>query len=150
MTKHGRENNMNRLFLKLMTCWVLCVSTAAWASHSLTVTATGFNGTKGNAIAAVYNNKSGFASDIEEAVMVTTTNIENGNAVFNFENVEPGTYAVFVFHDEDANNEFKTNWIGFPKEGAANSNNHQGIPSFKKSSFEVAENTDVEVEMWYP
>jgi uncharacterized protein (DUF2141 family) len=141
---------MNQLLSTIITGLMLFGSVSAWANYSLTVTATGFNGSKGNAMAAVYNNKSGFASDIEDAAMVTTTNIENGNAIFNFENVKPGTYAVFVFHDEDANSEFKTNWIGFPKEGAANSNNHQGIPSFKKSSFEVAGNTDIEVEMWYP
>ena len=53
---------------------------------------------------------------------------------------EPGTYAVAVYHDENANVKFDKNWIGLPVEGYGISNNPSiflGPPSFDEAKFEA-------------
>lgn len=54
--------------------------------------------------------------------------------------VEPGTYALSIFHDEDNNNELSTNFFGVPNEGYGFSNNvigSFGKPTFTEASFIV-------------
>ena len=53
---------------------------------------------------------------------------------------EPGTYAVAVYHDENANVKFDKNWIGLPIEGYGISNNPTfflGPPAFDEAKFEA-------------
>lgn len=71
---------------------------------------------------------------------------KKGAITLSFENVEPGTYAIMVLHDENNNQrmDFKTN--GMPKENYGMSNNVMvmGIPTFADAKFEVA-NEDMEL-----
>lgn len=62
-----------------------------------------------------------------------------------FEGLTAGTYAVSAFHDENDNGELDTNFIGFPKEAVAMSNNPRimGPPRFKPARFEVAGPTTI-------
>ena len=66
---------------------------------------------------------------------------------------EPGTYAVAVYHDENANVKFDKNWIGLPVEGYGISNNPTfffGPPAFDEAKFEaLAGPTIVPVEVRY-
>ena len=66
---------------------------------------------------------------------------------------EPGTYAVAVYHDENANVKFDKNWIGLPIEGYGISNNPTiflGPPAFDEAKFEALEGpTIVPVEVRY-
>lgn len=57
-----------------------------------------------------------------------------------FSNVEPGTYAVAVVHDENDNGKLDTNFFGAPTEGYGVSNNHTyafGAPKWEESKFTV-------------
>ena len=64
-----------------------------------------------------------------------------------------GKYAVVVYHDENDDRKFDSNWIGLPTEGFGVSNNPSlflAAPNFEESSFEViGEVTHVDVEMKY-
>jgi uncharacterized protein (DUF2141 family) len=66
---------------------------------------------------------------------------------------EPGTYAVAVYHDENANVKFDKNWIGLPVEGYGISNNPTFFlraPSFEEAKFETFKGlTVVPVEVRY-
>ena len=66
---------------------------------------------------------------------------------------EPGTYAVAVYHDENANVKFDKNWIGLPVEGYGISNNPTiflGPPSFDEAKFEALTGpTVIPVEIRY-
>ncbi len=56
--------------------------------------------------------------------------------------VDPGTYAVVVMHDENANGAMDRNLIGLPAEGYAFSNGAQGVlgpPSFDAAAVTVGE-----------
>lgn len=56
--------------------------------------------------------------------------------------LQPGVYAVAIFHDENANDEFDQGLFGIPLEDYAFSNNATGFfapPSFEAASFTVTE-----------
>ena len=60
-----------------------------------------------------------------------------GPASFAFRELAPGTYAVTIYHDENANDKFDTTWIGLPDEGYGFSNDAPaiyGAPSFKEAA----------------
>ena len=61
--------------------------------------------------------------------------------------IDPGSYAVAIFHDENSNGEFDRNFLGIPKEGYGFSRNPElkmRPPDFTEALFEVGE---VDLEM---
>jgi uncharacterized protein (DUF2141 family) len=51
----------------------------------------------------------------------------------------PGTYAIALLHDEDADGDMDTDFFGFPQEGYGFSSGARpglGAPSFEDASFE--------------
>ena len=85
---------------------------------------------------------------MDKAIEKGLVRIENGEADIDLD-LPKGEYAVMVFHDEDDNDELKTNWFGMPKEGVGNSNNHKGIPSFKKSVFKLSDDKTIKINLFY-
>jgi uncharacterized protein (DUF2141 family) len=87
----------------------------------------------------LYSSEVGFPMDpkggIERRVRVT------GKVTrCTFTNLKPGTYAVAVVHDENANGKLDTNFFGAPTEGYGVSNNHTyafGAPKWEESKFVV-------------
>jgi uncharacterized protein (DUF2141 family) len=64
-----------------------------------------------------------------------------GTAASSFADVQPGTYAIAVFHDENSNGKLDSNFIGIPREGTGASNNakgHMGPPKFDDAAFRYA------------
>ena len=45
------------------------------------------------------------------------------SAICQFNDIPPGTYAIAVFHDENANGKLDKNFLGIPCEGYGASNN---------------------------
>ena len=67
-----------------------------------------------------------------------------------FEGVPHGQYAFMIYQDVNDNDEIDSNFIGYPKEPFGFSNNPPirfGPPGFKKTSFEVAGNQLVRIEL---
>ena len=66
---------------------------------------------------------------------------------------EPGTYAVAVYHDENANVKFDKNWIGLPVEGYGISNNPKiflSAPAFDEAKFEAFDGlTVIDIKVSY-
>ncbi len=61
-------------------------------------------------------------------------------AVIAIDDVEPGEYAVACFHDENANNDLDTNFLGIPVEGTGASNDARGFmgpPDYDDARFIV-------------
>lgn len=66
--------------------------------------------------------------------------VSNGKALCQFTDIEPGTYAVALFHAEQGERQVEFGLLGIPKQGVAFSRNHSitfGAPSFEKASFTV-------------
>ena len=83
----------------------------------------GFESTDGEAGVAVWNAARGFPEEIEHAVATTYVTIQDGAAVARFDQLEPGRYAITVYHDKNDNRRFDKNWLGMPKEDWGVSNN---------------------------
>lgn len=115
---------------------------------SLNVQIEGIKSENGKILFSLFSDKNGFPGDMTKAVKKGIAHIENGKATINLD-LPPGEYAIMLFHDEDDNNELKTNFIGIPKEGVGNSNNHKGIPSYKKSVFQLTKDKIMVINLWY-
>lgn len=66
---------------------------------------------------------------------------------YTFTNLESGTYAIKLFHDENSNGKLDTNMFGIPKEGYGFSNNvgRFGEPAFNDAAFEVQNSAKIEI-----
>ena len=76
-----------------------------------------------------------------DGIQGAESTIENGTAKVTFNNVEPGTYAIIVLHDENNNYRMDYNENGMPAENYAMSNNPMsyGPPQFIDAKFTVAD-----------
>ena len=105
---------------------------------NISVVCTGFHNDTGMAMISLFGSKDGFPGNTEKALRLAEAKIMDGKAAFIFKDVPYGTYAISVYHDENANKILDTGWLGIPKEGVGASNNQKskfGPPSFKQSKF---------------
>jgi uncharacterized protein (DUF2141 family) len=117
---------------------------------ALSVTVTGIKSTKGQLIACLWTEKSGFPTCAKnKSAVKRKLAISGGTMAVSFPNVAPGTYAITVEHDEDGDGKLKTNFIGMPKEGVGVSNNPGGIPSWSKAQVRVNGNGSISIKMRY-
>lgn len=105
----------------------------------LTVKAAGFRNDRGQCLVFVYSASDGFPFKPDKALIKYTGKITDRKSVFEIKDLEPGTYAVSVVHDENNNGKTDTNIIGIPTEGLGSSNNPAsfGPPSFKSAEFNL-------------
>jgi uncharacterized protein (DUF2141 family) len=97
----------------------------------------GFRTDKGQVICSLYSSAEGFPKNDKEAIAHSKSPITDRHANCDFSGIQPGTYAVSVFHDENSNGRLDTNLIGIPREGVGASNNakgHFGPPKFHDAS----------------
>lgn len=66
--------------------------------------------------------------------------IAEGTATVTFTNIEPGTYAITLFHDKNGNQQMDFEPNGMPKENYGVSNNimSYGPPQWSDAKFEVS------------
>lgn len=131
---------MHRTFSHAFLILLLFIARAEAAQ--IIVTVDGLHSAKGNVFVALYSKSEGFPDgDFSDrwlrlpasAAPITVT----------FDNLLPGAYAVGAYHDENANNRFDTNFIGYPAEGYALSNGIRAIisrPRFADAAFAVGGN----------
>jgi uncharacterized protein (DUF2141 family) len=89
----------------------------------------------------LFNNKDGFPSDPSKAIKKLSLALSNKTAKITLEEIESGTYAIAVFHDEDGDGKMDKNSLGYPLNKFGFSNNPSilfGAPSFEKAAFEVS------------
>jgi uncharacterized protein (DUF2141 family) len=129
------------------------VFTLAWFLHSLAVwpqpasdnlirvDVDGLRSDKGQIMCALYSSAAAFPKDGDKALAHTQSAILGHRSVCSFGGVQPGTYAIAVFHDENSNGKLDTNFLGIPREGTGASNNakgHLGPPKFDDAAFQYA------------
>jgi uncharacterized protein (DUF2141 family) len=84
----------------------------------------------------VFTGPEGFPKEKKNAVARDDQTPKSNTVVCRFPGLKPGTYAVSVLHDEDADGEMNTNFVGIPEEGYGVSNNK--LPSMSAPKFEDA------------
>ncbi len=120
---------------------MLTLSLSAFAS-SLKVKITGFKNYNGDVQIALWNSSVGFPDDYNTTYETSTQKAKpNFSALIS--NLEPGSYAIAMYHDKNRNSKLDTNFLGIPKEGFGFSNNPTiltGAPSFSKAVFTIGPN----------
>ena len=106
---------------------------------TLSVTVTGVENAVGKVSIGVYDKAEGWPKKGSELV---GQNLESqaGEVSGVFSGLEPGTYAVAVFHDENGNSRLDRNFLGIPKEGCGFSRDAAatfGPPDFADAAFSV-------------
>jgi uncharacterized protein (DUF2141 family) len=128
---------MKRTLFLLAALLMASAVLAAGGKGSLTVVMTGFKNGAGMAMASVFSGPDGFPYETAKAVQKARIAIKDGKAVAVFPDMDYGTYAVAVFHDEDSSGKLEKNVFGIPKKGYGLSNEPPGFPNFDKSKFSL-------------
>ena len=105
----------------------------------LTVEIRGLRSNKGNIHIAVYNTPETYP-DSDGMIQEAQIPITSLKAEHRFAGLAPGAYAIATYHDENANDDFDTNFIGLPLEGYAFSNDARvffGPPGFDSARIEL-------------
>lgn len=107
------------------------------AQRKLEVTIKNIKEVKGTVRVALYNNEKDF---LEKFVQGKIVKVAGKEAKVVFENLQPGTYAISAFHDENDNEKLDSGFMGIPLEPYGFSNNAKGTfgpPSFEKAMVRV-------------
>ncbi len=113
-------------------------SFAQQGKGTLTVHVDGLKNDNGLVEVSIYSSDSGFPVDTGKALKNEFSKINDRQAEINFRDLEFGSYAISVYHDENGNRKLDTNWLGIPKEGVGASNNAKGRfgpPKFRDAEF---------------
>jgi uncharacterized protein (DUF2141 family) len=105
---------------------------------TVVVEITGFRNSGGQAGVLLFSRQNGFPGDHRLAVRKSFAAIDRNTCRVTLENIPYGTYAVSVFHDENADGELDKNIFGIPREGVGASRNPAvrfGPPKFEEARF---------------
>ncbi len=106
----------------------------------LTIEILGLESDKGKLVVALLDTAEGFEADAKP-MRDERVSIKSGRGDVTLKAVPYGHYAAKIFHDENANEELDTNFVGFPKESFGFSNDAMGKfgpPSFEQAKFAVS------------
>ena len=118
------------------------------AKCTLTVKVTGIHNTDGDVKLAL---RSGPDTTVQSRAAEIDAKTMTATAVF--ENLQPGTYGVATFHDQNKNGKLDFGEEGMPLEGYGHSNNparREGPPHFDETKFSVSgPTTSIEIQLIY-
>ena len=114
------------------------VETSGGVTALLTVQITGFEEITGFARMEIFSSEDGFPRDTSRSVYSASEPVNSDPVTFTIESLEPGIYAITVYHDEDGDGELDMKFFGPPSEKVGTSNNargRMGPPSFEDACF---------------
>ena len=103
------------------------------------VTIDGLKNAQGNVFVGLYASPAKFLQG-NQSDALKKVRASPGPITVTFDNLQPGTYAVGAFHDENGNDHLDTNFLGLPIEGYALSNGVRVVmakPTFQQAAFTV-------------
>jgi uncharacterized protein (DUF2141 family) len=142
-----RKNQKMRspFFLKYLVAAIIVISSLSATSQTqvkkgnLKVVVKNYRNTTGQVGFFLFNSENGFPGHTEKALLSGFVKTAGNSVEYTFTNLAMGTYAVYVYHDENNDKKLTTNFIGMPKEGIGVSNNakgHFGPPKFIDAKFD--------------
>ncbi len=120
------------------TTGVMPAADSLAARSDLVVEVTGVRNGSGAVLVSLFAAASGYPNDPAQAKALASAEIVSGTARAVFPALPAGTYALSIFHDENADGRLDTNWLGIPAEGVGSSNDAKGRfgpPSFEAAKF---------------
>ena len=145
MTDHTNPYNVVSNFLKLIVVILILISSLSITGQTsgkkgnLKVVVNNIKSKTGQVGFFLFNSRDAFPTHTEKALLSGVVKTSGNSVEYTFTNLTFGTYAVYVFHDEDNDKKLKTNFIGMPKEGMGVSNNakgHFGPPKYTDAKFD--------------
>lgn len=130
---------------------VVLVALFQTEKHDLRVTVKGINSSKGLIEFALYKNPDVF-TQAGKTHRLARVNAQKGEVSFVFSDLEPGKYAIVVYHDENQNKICDKNFFGIPTEAYAFSNNVRPkltVPSFDDCAVQLQQNKSISIQMVY-
>lgn len=146
----------NTVIVSSLNCVVLtlCLGVSAKAAD-LTVKIKGVANEKGTLRVSLYDNKDDWAKDMksektENAVSFQKVTPKKGTTTMVFKDVEPGTFAVTLFHDENKNEKIDKGFLGIPTEDYGFSNDATPVlsaPDFSQCQFEFKQDKTIKINI---
>lgn len=120
---------------------------------NLTVEVNGLRNQKGNVCINVFHRSVGFPADATKALKSDCVKITASPLLIRFQGLPFANYAISLFHDENADDQFNRASFGLPTEGYGFSNNPKAIAApapFGQASFILAgKATKVRIKLIY-
>lgn len=121
--------------------------------YSIVIEVDNFRNAKGVAQFALYNRDGTIPDEkLKRYYKKEVGKIKEGKSCVTFENIPRGRYAVTVLHDENSNEEIDKIFF-YPKEGFGISNFEEislsNRPNFSKASFELTEDAQKKIKLFY-
>ena len=137
--------------------WGLAAILAAQSAQAadLVIKVEGLRSQAGVVRMALYDKEEGFPKE-DGRIAGAVIPADRQDLAHAFRSLAPGTYAVALYHDENANNKFDFTWIGTPDEGYGFSNGATAqisAPRFREAAITVghgdgAKEISIKVMYW--
>lgn len=142
---------MRRRFLAFVIAIAGLAQTPASAAD-MALVVNGVANAKGLVMIAVYGGADTFRKDGSEIAAIRLKSRKGGVKV-TLNDIPAGTYAVAVYHDENADQKLDANMLGIPSEGYGFSNDARGVmgpPSFEDAAVTLRDGAaTVTIELQY-
>lgn len=100
---------------------------------------------------ALYKNPAVF-TEAGKTHRLARVDAQKGSVTYTFKDLEPGKYALVVYHDENHNKICDKNFFGIPTEAYAFSNNVRpklSVPSFEDCAIKLQQDRSIQIKMVY-
>lgn len=138
-----------KIFLILILCLLLSNNILA---QTIEIALDGFRNDQGQVMIYLYDNAEPYPYEPEKAVSSRIVSVKNKLASAIFEDINAGTYAVALIHDENNDGKLDANFFGFPQEGVGASNNalrRFGPPIYEEASFKLEKDARLFITVHY-
>lgn len=131
----------------------LALSASANSSSTLTIDVDGLRNREGQVCLSVFAASVGFPTKTANAVQSQCIKITDAPFKVTLRQLQPGSYAVAVLHDENNDRQANNNFLGIPEEGFGFSRNPAisfGPPKFADSVVPLTgSSTNIKIQLKY-
>lgn len=153
----NQKNHDYRPVLRILSAVILAIAfpvlpSLSQSTSTVLLEVSSFKNTRGTLNCRLFIKSSDFPDG--EGILSVRVPIAGPNTSCTFSNIEPGTYAVAVVHDENSDGKLDKNFVGVPSEGYGVSNNKTyalSAPKWDESIFTIApsESKTLQVKLRY-
>jgi uncharacterized protein (DUF2141 family) len=121
-------------------------------ANNLSIKITNIKNKNGKIAIGLYNKNDKSFTTMSKAYKNAYIDIYNNEVLYHFYNIKNNSYAIAIFHDENANSTLDKNFFGIPIEGYGFSNNV--LPKFRsatfvEASFKLNSDKNITIKMEY-